>query len=153
MYTSCIRKNVITKWCINFQHVSLYAKYIEDDICSRYSNTGNNCHQYIGALQQGGTGGYVPPPHFKYSVSIINISSFRYNIILLLNYLNTNQLYIICLTETWISIYYSGIFSLCNEADYNLFLSTFLWSWWWYRHVTPQVVITPFHIIHTCIVW
>ena len=54
------------------------------------------------------------------SISLINIRSLRSNILLLLAYLKIKPISIIGITETWISIDDTDIFSLCCEAGYNL---------------------------------
>ena len=56
------------------------------------------------------------------SISLITIRSLRYNIILLLAYLKIKPIYIIGITQTWISIDDTDIFSLYCEAGYNLYL-------------------------------
>ena len=56
------------------------------------------------------------------SISLINIRSLRSNIVLLLAYLKIKSISIIGITETWISIDDTDIFSLCCEAGYNIYL-------------------------------
>ena len=56
------------------------------------------------------------------SISLINIRSLRSNIVLLLAYLKIKPISIIGITETWISIDDTDIFSVCCEAGYNLYL-------------------------------
>ena len=56
------------------------------------------------------------------SISLINIRSLRSNGVLLLAYLKIKPISIIGITETWISIDDTDIFSLCCEAGCNLYL-------------------------------
>ena len=56
------------------------------------------------------------------SISLINIRSLRSNIVLLLAYLKIKLISIIGITETWISIDDTDIFSLSYDAGYNLYL-------------------------------
>ena len=56
------------------------------------------------------------------NLSLINSRSLLSNIVLPLAYLNIKPLYIIGITETWISIDDTDIFSLCCEEGYNLYL-------------------------------